>query len=90
MDPGGEIRQWSYWGGDNQQWAVTPTDNGYYTITSKLNGLVLDVWEWSRANQSDIRQYTDLGGTNQQWSFALVSGSTQVIRKIRLAHLQRW
>lgn len=75
-EPGGDIRQWSWYGGTPQQWRIEPAGNGYYKIISRHSGLALDVWQWSDQNGGDIRQWTDTGGTNQQWQFRAVGTST--------------
>jgi GTP-binding protein EngB required for normal cell division len=48
-----------------QQWRLTP--EGY--LESALNGMVLDIWQSSKANGAKVILHTKHGGSNQKWRY---------------------
>jgi hypothetical protein len=51
--------------GTNQQFRFESAGTGWWRIIARHSGKVLDVWEWSTADNARISQYADLNGTNQ-------------------------
>ena len=65
---GALLHQWDYIAGNtSHQWDLVDAGNGYYAVRNVRSGLVLDVRDWSTADNADVLQWTSTGGANQQW-----------------------
>lgn len=65
---GAQLHAWDYVGNNpSQQWDLVDVGNGWFKIRNVRSGKVLDVKDWSQADNADIIQYNDNGTANQKF-----------------------
>ncbi len=64
---GAQIWAWQYNNDPSQQWDLVDMGNGWYNIRNVRSGLVLDIQNFSMADNGMLQQYTATGGSNQKF-----------------------
>ncbi|WP_353566861.1 RICIN domain-containing protein [Haloferula sargassicola] len=65
---GAKAHAWYYIAGNPaHQWDLIDAGNGWYEIRNVKSGKILEVQNWSTADNGRVQQWTDASATSQQW-----------------------